>query len=73
MSGTFLMGQPVYTLAGVPVVAWDYQLRNLMYGVICGVLERVQIREKECVAIAKIEMSGRCNHARVEKQEHKHT
>jgi hypothetical protein len=30
------------------------------------VMERVQMCEKECVAIAKIEMSGRCNHAGVE-------
>jgi hypothetical protein len=31
------------------------------------VLERVQMCEKECVAIAKIEISGRCNHVGVEK------
>jgi len=28
---------------------------------------------KECVAIAKIEMSGRCNHAGVERHRNTHT
>jgi hypothetical protein len=37
------------------------------------VLERVQIFEKESVAIAKIEMSGRCNHAGVERHSNIHT
>jgi hypothetical protein len=37
------------------------------------VLERVQIFEKENVAIAKIEMSGRRNHAGAERHRNIHT
>jgi hypothetical protein len=36
-------------------------------------MERAQMCETECVAIAKMEMSGRCNHAGLEIHTNPHT
>jgi len=37
------------------------------------VLERVQMCERECVAIAKMKRSERCNHVGVERHRNTHT